>query len=116
MVEGQPKEEGKFWILHITKDGAEFLPSDAYVGKGLYEVYPQLFERFGKKVDIMGIGVAGEYQMAMAGVCFNDNEGKRPSRYAGRGGMGAVLGSKGLKLIVVDSTGVHHDELEALGA
>jgi len=106
VVEGQPKEEGKFWILHITKDGAEFLPSDAYVGKGLYEVYPQLFERFGKKVDIMGIGVAGEYQMAMAGVCFNDHEGKRPSLYAGRGGMGAVLGSKGLKFIVVDSTGV----------
>ncbi|MBM4464086.1 MAG: aldehyde ferredoxin oxidoreductase [Chloroflexi bacterium] len=106
VVEGQPKEKGKLWGLRITKDGAEFFPADEYVGQGLYQVYPQLFDRFGKKADIMSIGVAGEYQMAMAGICFNDHEGQRPSRYAGRGGMGAVLGSKGLKFIVVDSTGV----------
>ena len=105
VVEGQPKEKGKFWLLHVTNDGAELLPADEYVGQGLYEVYSQLFDRFGKKVDIMGIGVAGEYLMAMAGVCFNDLEGNRPSRYSGRGGLGAVLGSKGLKFIVVDSTG-----------
>jgi aldehyde:ferredoxin oxidoreductase len=105
VVEGQPKEKGKFWLLHVTKDGAELLPADEYAGKGLYEVYPQIFDRFGKKADVMGIGVAGECQMAMAGICFNDHEGNRPSRYAGRGGMGAVLGSKGLKFIVVDSAG-----------
>ena len=104
VVEGQPKEKGKFWLLHVTKNGAELLPADEYVGKGLYEVYPQLFDRFGKKADIMGIGVAGEYLMAMTGVCFNDADG-RPARYSGRGGMGAVLGSKGVKFIVVDSTG-----------
>ncbi|MBC8449606.1 MAG: aldehyde ferredoxin oxidoreductase [Chloroflexi bacterium] len=104
IVEGQPQEKGKFWLLHLTKDEAKLLPADEYVGKGLYEVYPQLFDRFGKKADIMGIGVAGEYQMAMAGVCYNDIDG-RPSRYSGRGGMGAVLGSKGLKFIVADAAG-----------
>jgi aldehyde:ferredoxin oxidoreductase len=104
VVEGLPKDKGKFWGLHVTKDGATFFPADEYVGKGLYEVFPKLFERFGKKADIMAIGVAGEYCMAMAGVCFNDQEG-RSARYAGRGGMGAVLGSKGLKFIVVDATG-----------
>ncbi len=104
VVEGYPREKGKFWILHVTKDGAEFLPADEYVGQGLYAAYPALFQRFGKQVAIMGIGVAGEMQMAMAGVCFNDIDG-RPSRYSGRGGMGAVLGSKGLKFIVVDETG-----------
>ncbi len=106
VVEDQPKGKGKFWLLHITKDGAKLLPADEYVGKGLYEVYPKLFERFGKKVNIMGIGTSGEYKMAMAGVCFNDIN-SRPSRYAGRGGMGAVLGSKGLKFIVIDSKGGH---------
>jgi aldehyde:ferredoxin oxidoreductase len=30
---------------------------------------------------------------------------RRPSRYSGRGGLGAVMASKGLKFIVVDSTG-----------
>jgi len=104
VVEGYPQEKGKFWILHVTRDGAEFLPADAYIGQGLYAAYPALFQRFGKQVAIMGIGVAGEMRMAMAGVCFNDIDG-RPSRYSGRGGMGAVLGSKGLKFIVVDETG-----------
>jgi aldehyde:ferredoxin oxidoreductase len=104
IVEGYPKEKGKFWGVHVTKNGATFFPADEYVGKGTYEVFPKLHERFGKDSDIMGIGVAGEYLMTNAGVCFNDMEG-RSSRYAGRGGLGAVLGSKGLKFIVVDATG-----------
>jgi len=103
VVEGYPKESG-WWGLHITKDGAEFFPADEYAGKSLYEIYPLLFDRFGKKVAIASIGVAGEMKMAMAGICFNDNHG-RPSRYSGRGGLGAVMGSKGLKFIVVDSEG-----------
>jgi aldehyde:ferredoxin oxidoreductase len=103
VVEGHP-QDGGWWGLHITKDGAEFFPADEYTGKGLYEIYPQLFDRFGKKVHICSIGVSGEMKMAMAGICFNDNYG-RPSRYSGRGGLGAVMGSKGLKLIVVDDAG-----------
>ncbi|MFQ5997047.1 MAG: aldehyde ferredoxin oxidoreductase family protein [Dehalococcoidales bacterium] len=104
IVEGQPKEKGKFWLLKVDKDGAQLLPADEYVGKGLYETYPKLFAKFGKDVGIIGIGVAGERLMAMAGVCVNDPE-NRPSRYAGRGGMGAVMGSKGLKAIVLDDKG-----------
>ena len=103
IIEDQP-QDGKFWLLHITKDGAKLLPADQYLSKGLYQVYPQLFERFGKKANIMAIGVAGERKMAMAGICFNDLKG-RPSRYAGRGGVGAVLGSKGIKFIVIDGEG-----------
>ena len=105
VVEGHPKEDDDgWWGLHVTKDGAEFVPADEYAGKSLYEVAPRIFERFGKKVGLATIGVAGEHKMAMAGVCFNviDN---RPSRYAGRGGLGAVLGSKRLKFIVVDGEG-----------
>lgn len=105
IVEGQPQEKGKLWGLHLTKDAATFFPADEFAGKGLYEVYPLLFQRFGKKVDIMAIGSAGEFAMANAGVCFNDQEG-RPARYAGRGGLGAVLGSKGLKFLVVDGAGL----------
>jgi aldehyde:ferredoxin oxidoreductase len=103
IVEGYPKDGG-WWGLHITKDGATFFPADEYAGRSLYEVYPLLFERFGKKVDICSIGVAGEMKMAMAGVCFNDAQG-RPSRYSGRGGLGAVMGSKGLKFIIVNPEG-----------
>jgi aldehyde:ferredoxin oxidoreductase len=103
VVEGCP-EKFDWWGLHITADGARFFPADDYVGKSLYEVFPGLFDRFGAKVGIATIGASGEHKMAMAGVCFNDID-NRPSRYAGRGGLGAVMGSKGLKFIVVDGEG-----------
>ena len=104
IVEGQPREKGKFWLLKVDKDGPQLQPADGFTGKGLYETYPMLFKKFGDKVAIIGIGTAGERLMSMAGVCVNDPE-NRPSRYAGRGGMGAVMGSKGLKAIILDDTG-----------
>ena len=103
IVEGRPEKPG-WWGLHITADGATFFAADDYVGKSLREIFPDLFERFGKKVSIAAIGVAGEHRMGMAGICFNDID-NRPSRYSGRGGMGAVMGSKGLKVIIVDGEG-----------
>jgi len=105
VIEGHPTEDG-FWLLGIGKDGASFEPADAWLGGKLSAVYPTVFDRFDgvETVDIASIGVAGEHRMAAAGICFNDQNG-RPSRYAGRGGLGAVMGSKGLKFIVVDDSG-----------
>ena len=85
------------------------MPADEYVGRDLYEVFPELFERFGK-VSIAGIGVSGEFLYGNSGIVFEDLEG-RPSRYAGRGGLGAVMGSKGLKFIVLDRKGAPGVEL-----
>jgi len=105
VVEGQPKEKGKFWMLRVNKDGAELSPAAAeWIGKGLYATYPKMLKKFGEKTGIISIGPAGEMLMAMAGICVNDPE-NRPSRYAGRGGVGAVMGSKGLKAIIVDEQG-----------
>jgi aldehyde:ferredoxin oxidoreductase len=105
VIEGQPKEKGKFWVLKVDKSGAELMPAAAeWVGNGLYEAYPKMLKKFGDKVGIISIGVAGEKLMAMSGICVNDPE-NRPSRYAGRGGLGAVMGSKGLKAIVADDAG-----------
>ncbi len=109
VVENQPEKIDKYWMVLISWDSSagqpkvEFLPADEYVGKNLHEVYPKLFERFGD-VNIAGIGLAGEFRYSMAGVVFNDLA-KRPSRYAGRGGLGAVMGSKGLKFVVIDCKG-----------
>jgi len=110
VVEGQPKEKGKYWMAYMgwdagaSKPKVEFFPADEYVGKDLYEVFPKVYERFGNMVAIAGCGVAGEYGYANSGIVFNDIA-KRPSRYSGRGGLGSVLASKRLKFIVVDSQG-----------
>ena len=110
VVEGQPKEKGKFWGVNLTWDTAagkpkvEFFDATEYAGKPLPEVFPKVYERFGAKIAIAGCGVAGEYGYANSGVVFND-ESRRATRYAGRGGMGAVMGSKGLKFIVVNDDG-----------
>lgn len=106
VIEGQPERAGGFWMIKIDAKGVSFQPADALTGKKLSEIVPGLAARFGgkDKVDVCAIGVAGEHRMGAAGVCFTDREG-RASRYAGRGGLGAVLGSKGLKAIVVDDSG-----------
>lgn len=104
VVEGQPQEKGRFWTLRVAMDSATFEPADEWVGRSLREVFPELFGRYGKKTGICAIGTVGERLMANAGICFNDVDG-RASRYAGRGGLGAVMGSKGLKLILLDDTG-----------
>ncbi len=108
VVEGQPAETDKYWMVHLTWDGAqpkvEFLPADAYVGRDLYEVFPEVYAQFGAKVQVAGIGVAGEFKYPNSGVVFNDMK-NQPTRYSGRGGLGAVMGSKGLKFIVVDAAG-----------
>lgn len=110
VLEGQPKEKSKFWGLHLTWDRAaskpkvEFFDATEYAGKPLMEVFPTLYSRFGDKVSISGCGLAGERGYGNAGVVFNDLE-RRATRYAGRGGLGSVMASKGVKFIVLDRNG-----------
>lgn len=100
VIEGKPAEKG-FYLLKLNADGAELVSADDLAGKGTYEVTAICKERYGDKVGVITIGPAGEMMMVSAGVTNNDSEGNS-SRYAGRGGLGAVMGSKGLKAIVVD--------------
>jgi aldehyde:ferredoxin oxidoreductase len=110
VIEGQPKQKDTTNGVLLTWDAAagrpkvEFFEAMAYAGKDLYEVYPKLYERFGKDISVAGCGVAGEFGYGNSGIAFNDMN-NRPSRYAGRGGLGAVMASKGLKFIVIDDRG-----------
>jgi len=109
IIEGQPKKKGKHWGLHVTYDKAtakpkvEFFDAKEYTGKPLMEVFPIVYNRFGKKVSISGCGLASEHGYGNAGIVFNDQE-RRATRYAGRGGLGSVMNSKGVKFIVLDRT------------
>jgi aldehyde:ferredoxin oxidoreductase len=103
IIEDQPEEEG-FWVLHLSLEGAKWEKADSLIGLGVYETAPKLIEKYGDKVAIALIGPGGEMKMKAAGV-QNIDKDRVPSRIAARGGLGAVMGSKGLKAIVFDQTG-----------
>jgi aldehyde:ferredoxin oxidoreductase len=101
VLEGDPKP-GQSSILQINSAGATLIPSGDLAGKPMYQVVDKLGAA--GKLGVMGIGPAGEMRLAGAGVCVNDME-NYAARYAGRGGVGAVMGAKGVKAIVVDDEG-----------
>jgi aldehyde:ferredoxin oxidoreductase len=89
-------------VIHFKKDGAiDFDDATPYLGQGNFAANRMLLERYGKKVATALCGPVGEYQGLIAGIAFTDKDG-RPSRLAARGGVGAVLGRKKVKAIVVD--------------
>ncbi|MEM9773988.1 MAG: aldehyde ferredoxin oxidoreductase C-terminal domain-containing protein [Chloroflexota bacterium] len=93
-------------IIHINKAGEiSYFDADPYLGKKNYEVASQLHERFGRKISLALCGPVGEYEGLLAGISFRDND-NRPSRLAARGGVGAVMGSKRVKAIVLEMTGM----------
>lgn len=103
ILEDLPKEDG-YWVLHLSLNGAKWEKADDVVGLGVYETAPKLIEKYGDKVAIALIGPGGEMRMKAAGIQNLDKD-KIPSRIAARGGLGAVMGSKGLKAIVFDHAG-----------
>ncbi len=99
IIEGMPAKD-QWYNLIITKDGVEFQDAADLMGKGMYEIDDLMWEKY-PGTAVIGIGQAGEMKLSNAGISVNDEENK-PGRYAGRGGLGAVMGVRGLKTIIVD--------------
>src|SRR5215510_7832977 len=78
-----------------------FAGATPYLGKGNFEANRMLLARYGKKIATALCGPVGEYQGLLGGIAFTDKD-LRPSRLAARGGVGAVMGSKKVKAIVLD--------------
>ena len=104
ILENQPSS-GEWSVIYINSDGVRFDSTRDLIGRGVYETSARLLEQYGTKVAIALIGPGGEMQLASAGIQNLDKEGV-PSRIAARGGVGAVMGSKGIKAIVFDSQGM----------
>jgi aldehyde:ferredoxin oxidoreductase len=104
IVEGRPAPGSGLRVLHLSAQGARFDPADDLAGLGVYEAAQRLLERYGEKAAIALIGPGGEMQLAAAGIQNLDKD-RVPSRINARGGLGAVMGSKGLKAIVIDESG-----------
>ncbi len=97
------EDTGDEWsILVIDEAGSvTLIYADEYVGKGTYEASEMLYEQYGKKISACIIGPAGERMNTAASIQILDNASGHPSRAAGRGGLGAVMGSKKIKAVVI---------------
>jgi len=101
MISGKSPE---WQVLKINADGAALESAGDIVGMENYAACTKLRQRYGEKIAIIIIGPAGEMKLANSTVAVTDLD-NHPSRHAGRGGVGAMMGAKGLKAIVVDSAG-----------
>jgi aldehyde:ferredoxin oxidoreductase len=104
ILEGQPKTREKWFNIVITKDKAEIVEANEFAGMGLYKLIAKVWEKYPNKPGIVGCGIAGQKLMKLAGIFGNNIENNDPGRYAGRGGLGAVIGSKQVIAIITDDT------------
>ncbi|MFC2169288.1 aldehyde ferredoxin oxidoreductase family protein, partial [Acidobacteriota bacterium] len=84
--------------IYLEDDKVEFIPAQDIWGKGTYESMDWLYSKHGRGPGVLIIGQGGENKVLYS--MIRSMEG----RAGGRPGMGAVMGSKNLKAIVVKGT------------
>jgi aldehyde:ferredoxin oxidoreductase len=104
VLEGKPKDDTLYKVF-INKDGVQISSANDLCMLGNYDLVEKMKGEYGEKIGCISIGPAGEMKMAAASVACTDME-LRPTRHAGRGGVGAVMGAKGVKVIVLDDAGM----------
>lgn len=104
IVTGQPADRDRRWGLEVTTEGVKILPADEYKGMWNYACCEKLLANYPGTASAISIGPAGEMLMKGASVaCTDRSKNRRPTRHAARGGVGAVMGSKGLKWVAIDA-------------
>ena len=104
VLEGKPAN-GTLYKVFINKDGIKITPDSSLKMLKNYDLIEKMKGEYGEKIACISIGPAGEMKMSAASVANTDME-LRPTRHAARGGSGAVMGAKGVKVIVLDDTGM----------
>mgnify|MGYP005848840431 CR=1 FL=1 len=107
VIQGVSRHQVPF-LLKISRKGVDLIPTLDLAGKSAYQTCAALWARYGE-VGIISIAQEGERLVASAGISTNRYR-DRPVCYRGGGGLGAVLGSKGLRAIVVDDARVRNFE------
>ncbi|MEA1922539.1 MAG: aldehyde ferredoxin oxidoreductase C-terminal domain-containing protein [Pseudomonadota bacterium] len=100
ILEGIPAE-GQFYALKVTPEGVEITVESDLLGDGNFALIEKLKVADKKDCGLLSIGQAGERCQLSANISVKDPDGKL--RSLGRGGLGAVMGSKGLKYILIDA-------------
>lgn len=103
VLEGKPSGDDLYRIF-INTNGITCSVDNSLKMLGNYATVERMVKKYGNKIACISIGQAGEMKLGGASIAITDTE-LRPTRHAGRGGVGAVMGSKGVKVIVLDETG-----------
>ena len=102
-LEGQPPDD-EWKYLYIDKAGdASLISAEAYIGLGTYAFSEEMRARYNDDVGVMTIGPAGEMLYRSAAVMVSEYQTGHTCRAAGRGGLGALMGSKRIKGIVIEA-------------
>jgi aldehyde:ferredoxin oxidoreductase len=103
VVKGQPANREARYGLRVDQAGVSVVAADEYKGMWNYAACEKLLANEPKTASVISIGPAGELGLSGASVACTDQDAeRRPARHAARGGLGAVMGSKGLKWVLVD--------------
>jgi aldehyde:ferredoxin oxidoreductase len=110
VIEGRAKEPQYVWI---RDDKIELRQAEHLWGLDTYELESAIRRETDERAVVTAIGPAGEAQTLLASIMSDGPHG----RAAARGGLGAVMGNKRLKAIVVRGSGrAKVADLEALRA
>jgi aldehyde:ferredoxin oxidoreductase len=100
IIEGKPAKD-VLYSLQVKKEGVVITEVPELKGKGNFDTVNAILAKHEGKIAVISIGPAGEMKMAVSNISVKDPEGK--IRSAGRGGLGAVMGSKNVKCIAIDA-------------
>jgi aldehyde:ferredoxin oxidoreductase len=106
VIEGKP-EGDDLWKITVGMDGVSFSKCNELRMLGNYDTVARLIAQHGEKCAYMTIGQAGEMRLGAASIAVTDRE-LRPTRHCGRGGVGAVMGSKNIKAFVLKEEGTFY--------
>ncbi len=102
VLEGKPADNTLYKIF-IDREGAKISSDASLEMMGNYDLVKKMTGEYGDRIACLSIGPAGEMKMSAATIACSDME-LRPTRHCGRGGVGAVMGAKGVKVIVLDAS------------
>ncbi|MEJ2110051.1 MAG: aldehyde ferredoxin oxidoreductase C-terminal domain-containing protein [Acidobacteriota bacterium] len=98
VFEGKAKEPS---LLMIDKNGVRFSSASSLAGIGSYQILEKIRQQYGDSVTAAFTGPAGDMMLEASAIVFTTPDFHL--RVAARGGVGAVMGSKNLKAVIVDS-------------
>lgn len=120
-VTGKPADPSARFMLTIEADGSAKLDRvDEWAGATNYALADAIkaLRPADDRYATITNGPAGEAGLKASGIAVSDMKGY-PNRFAGRGGLGAVMGAKGLKAIIVSDKGLpylQHADKDAFNA